>query len=78
MSVNAAAVPGLVILMAGVLLPDTPASYAERNMLDKAKAVLMRVRGIRSEAEVQPEYQDIVEVRLCPCQRVLGFRVLGY
>ena len=33
-----AAVPGVVILLAGLLLPDSPASYAERGMLDKAKA----------------------------------------
>lgn len=33
------AVPGIVILLAGLLLPDSPASYAERGMLDKAKAV---------------------------------------
>ena len=31
--------PGVVILLAGLLLPDSPASYAERGMLDKAKAV---------------------------------------
>ena len=31
--------PGIVILLAGLLLPDSPASYAERGMLDKAKAV---------------------------------------
>lgn len=31
--------PGIVILLAGLLLPDSPASYAERGMHDKAKAV---------------------------------------
>lgn len=34
-----AAVPGVVILLAGLLLPDSPASYAERGMLNKAQAV---------------------------------------
>ncbi len=34
-----AAAPGLVILCAGLLLPDTPASYAERGHFDKARNV---------------------------------------
>lgn len=34
------------------------------------RQVLMRVRGLRSDAEVRPEYEDIVEVSrpLCTAQ----------
>lgn len=53
-----AAVPGFIVLIGGLVLPETPVSLIERGHLEKARSVLSRVRGVE---DVDEEFQDIIE-----------------
>lgn len=53
-----AGVPGLFILFAGIMLPDSPNSLAERSKPEEALVVLKRIRGVE---DVDVEYADILE-----------------
>ena len=50
-SLAGAGVPALMLLVAGVLLPDSPSSLAERGHPGPARAVLQRVRGKRGASD---------------------------
>lgn len=58
LSLGLAAVPALIMLAGSFTLPDTPNSLIERGQLEKAKAVLVRIRGT---PDVQEELQDMIE-----------------
>lgn len=53
-----AGAPGIIILLAGICLPDSPNSLAERGHVEKAKVVLKKIRGVD---DVEAEFADIVE-----------------
>jgi sugar porter (SP) family MFS transporter len=53
-----AAVPGIFILLAGIILPDSPNSLLERGKTEEALRVLQRIRGVEG---VDVEYADILE-----------------
>lgn len=53
-----AAVPGIIVALGGVILPDSPVSYVERGHMEKARAVLVRIRGVEN---VDEEFQDIID-----------------
>ncbi|CAL5228352.1 g11467 [Coccomyxa viridis] len=53
-----AAVPGIIILIAGLILPESPSSLAETNNIDEARRVLQKARGV---VDVEIELHDIVE-----------------
>ena len=55
---HAAAAPGFIVILGGLVLPDSPVSLIERGHLEKARKVLSRVRGVE---DVDEEFQDIVE-----------------
>ncbi|PIA50425.1 hypothetical protein AQUCO_01300872v1 [Aquilegia coerulea] len=56
-SLGLAAVPGLVILVGGIFLPETPNFLIDRNRSEEAKKRLQRIRGV---ANVDEEYNDLV------------------
>ncbi|KAK8941970.1 Sugar transport protein 4 [Platanthera guangdongensis] len=56
-SLGLAAVPGAIIAVGSLLLPDTPNSLIERGYPEAAMAMLRRVRG---SDDIQAEYQDLV------------------
>ncbi|XP_038890849.1 sugar carrier protein C-like [Benincasa hispida] len=58
-SLGGAAVPALFITISALFLPDTPNSMLERGEVEKAKAMLQRIRGV-SKKDVEVEYQDIM------------------
>jgi sugar porter (SP) family MFS transporter len=58
MSLGLAGVPGLIVFIGGIILPESPNSLIERGHLDKARVVLERVRGTK---DVQEEFDDLVE-----------------
>ncbi|EIE22371.1 general substrate transporter [Coccomyxa subellipsoidea C-169] len=58
LSLGIAGVPGIIIFLAGLVLPDSPSSLAERGRFDKARHVLERCRGVQN---VDIEYEDIME-----------------
>lgn len=57
LSLGLAAVPGSVLLLGGLFLPETPNSLVERGYLSEAKAVLQKVRGTK---DVDVEFDTIV------------------
>ncbi|KAK9813801.1 hypothetical protein WJX73_010313 [Symbiochloris irregularis] len=58
LSLALAAVPGALIALGGIVLPDSPVSYIERGHMEKAHKVLVRIRGVDN---VDEEFQDIIE-----------------
>ncbi|KAF5194657.1 Sugar transport protein [Thalictrum thalictroides] len=56
-SLGLAAVPGLIVLLGGIFLPETPKSLIERNHPVKAKQLLKKMRGVDN---VDEEYNDLV------------------
>ncbi|CAL8468665.1 g8205 [Coccomyxa elongata] len=58
LSLGIAAAPGIIIFLAGLILPDSPSSLAERGKFDRARHVLERCRGV---PQVDVEFEDIVE-----------------
>jgi hypothetical protein len=72
--------PAGVLVLGALLLPETPASLAERGRTDEARAVLERLRGTK---EVQEELSDITEAakqvseaRCLVLRGAAGWRVL--
>lgn len=58
LSLGLAGVPALIMLAGSLTLPDTPGSLIERGQMEKARAVLERIRGT---PDVQEELQDLIE-----------------
>ncbi|KAL4857034.1 H(+)/hexose cotransporter 2 [Chlorella vulgaris] len=56
LSLGLAAVPAFVLLLGGIMLPESPNSLIERGHLDKGRAVLEKLRGTTN---VHAEYGDI-------------------
>ncbi|KAL0041564.1 hypothetical protein WJX79_007531 [Trebouxia sp. C0005] len=56
-SLGLAAVPGSILLLGGLFLPETPNSLVERGYLSEAKNVLQKVRGTK---DVDVEFDTIV------------------
>ncbi|EIE26164.1 general substrate transporter [Coccomyxa subellipsoidea C-169] len=56
-SLGLAAVPGSILLLGGIFLPDTPNSLVERGHIERGRAVLRRVRGTR---DVDVEFSSIL------------------
>ncbi|TVU06857.1 hypothetical protein EJB05_46893, partial [Eragrostis curvula] len=57
-SLGAAAVPALIIVVGALLVPDTPSSLVLRGKPEEAGASLQRIRG--PDADVESEFKDIV------------------
>lgn len=57
LSLGLAAVPGTILLLGGLFLPDSPNSLIERGQFEKGKQVLQRIRGTQ---QVEEEYAIIV------------------
>ncbi|KAG6543972.1 hypothetical protein Mapa_014596 [Marchantia paleacea] len=58
LALGLAGVPGMVWLMGGIFLPDTPASTLQRGYPEKAREILERIRGT---PDVDLEFKDITE-----------------
>ncbi|XP_010268857.1 PREDICTED: sugar carrier protein C-like [Nelumbo nucifera] len=56
-SLGGAAVPAFIIAVGSFFLPDTPNSIIERNMPEKARNMLRRIRGTE---DVTEEFNDLV------------------
>ncbi|KAL3692918.1 hypothetical protein R1sor_006569 [Riccia sorocarpa] len=57
-SLGLAAVPGIIVTVGSLFLPETPNSLIERGKLDKGRATLIRIRGTNN---VDEEFNDMVE-----------------
>ncbi|GAA0160189.1 secondary carrier transporter [Lithospermum erythrorhizon] len=57
LSLGGAMVPGFIITVGSLVLPETPNSMIERGKNDEAKAKLLRIRGVPS---VDEEFNDLV------------------
>ncbi|XP_031478188.1 sugar transport protein MST6-like [Nymphaea colorata] len=57
-SLALAAVPAIIMLAGAVFLPETPNSLIERGQVEKAKAIIQKIRGT---SEVEEELQDIID-----------------
>eukprot|EP01018_Ginkgo_biloba_P011667 Gb_10872 [translate_table: standard] len=58
LSLALAAVPAVVMIVGSLGLPDTPNSLIERGHLEKAKTMLVKIRGT---PDVQAELDDLIE-----------------
>eukprot|EP00891_Asterochloris_glomerata_P007570 jgi/Astpho2/7570/Aster-02476 len=56
-SLGLAAIPGTILLLGGLFLPETPNSLVERGHFDKGRQVLRRIRGTQ---DVDVEFETIV------------------
>jgi hypothetical protein len=56
LSLGLAAVPATIMLLGGLLLPESPNSLIERGHLKKGRSVLEKLRGT---SQVDAEYDDI-------------------
>lgn len=71
LSLGLASVPGTILLLGGLFLPDSPNSLIERGQLEKGKQVLQRIRGTQ---QVEEEYgtilaaQEVRNAHFCPSQ----------
>jgi len=57
LSLGLASVPGTILLLGGLFLPDSPNSLIERGQFEKGKQVLQRIRGTQ---QVEEEYGTIL------------------
>lgn len=57
LSLGGAIVPALIIIIGGITLSDTPNSLIEREKYDKAKELLLKIRGVEN---VDEEFKDLV------------------
>ncbi|KAL8467872.1 hypothetical protein ACS0TY_031206 [Phlomoides rotata] len=57
LSLGGAVVPGLIIALGSLVLPDTPNSLIERGKHDEARSKLRRIRGV---SDVDEEFHDLV------------------
>ncbi|XP_010526446.1 PREDICTED: sugar transport protein 14 [Tarenaya hassleriana] len=58
LSLGLATFPATLMFLGGIILPETPNSLVEQGKLDKARAVLIKVRGTEN---IDAELQDLVE-----------------
>ena len=58
LSMGLAIVPGLILFLGSLIIPDTPNSLVNRGKVEQARRTLERVRGT---AAVDAEFADIVE-----------------
>eukprot|EP00878_Enallax_costatus_P037614 GHUV01042502.1.p1 GENE.GHUV01042502.1~~GHUV01042502.1.p1 ORF type:complete len:304 (+),score=69.90 GHUV01042502.1:1421-2332(+) len=58
LSLALAGVPGLILFLGALVLPDTPNSLIQRGKLEQGEAILKRVRGVE---DVTVELEDIVD-----------------
>ncbi|XP_022933147.1 sugar transport protein 10-like [Cucurbita moschata] len=58
LSLALAAVPAIMMTVGAFFLPDTPNSILERGNMEKAKAMLQKIRGLDN---VDEEFQDLVD-----------------
>lgn len=64
LSLGLAAIPGSILLLGGILLPDSPNSLIERGQFAKGREVLERIRGTR---QVEEEYSTILAAQEVAC-----------
>lgn len=57
-SLGLASVPAILMLMGGLLCPETPNSLVEQGRLEEARRILERIRGTH---KVDAEFQDLVD-----------------
>ncbi|KAL1537463.1 Transcription factor stp1 [Salvia divinorum] len=57
LSLGGAMVPALIITVGSLVLPETPNSLIERGKQEKARAELMKIRGV---SDVDEEFNDLV------------------
>lgn len=57
-SLALAAVPAIIMTVGSLFLPDTPNSLIERGLIEKAKAMLQKIRGTE---KVDEEFQDLID-----------------
>ena len=55
-SLGLAAIPGLILFLGSLILPETPASLIERGKDNKGKESLKKIRGVE---DVDQEYEEI-------------------
>jgi hypothetical protein len=53
LSLALAAIPGFILFIGALCLPDTPNSLIERGKLERGEKVLQRVRGVKGETQGQ-------------------------
>ena len=56
-SLGLAGAPALILTLAAIFLPETPNSLAERGHIEKARCVLVKIRGMD---DVSAEMDDII------------------
>lgn len=64
LSLGLAAVPGSILLLGGLFLPDSPNSLIERGQFEKGREVLEHIRGTQ---QVEEEYSTILAVQEVGC-----------
>ena len=64
LSLAAAGVPAVAILLAGFILVDTPSLLISRGKFDEAKNVLVRIRGCQ---DIDQEYVELVDAAAISC-----------
>ena len=57
LSLGLAAIPGTILLLGGIFLPDSPNSLVERGQVAEGKQVLQRIRGT---PQVEEEFLTIL------------------
>ncbi|KAL6880112.1 hypothetical protein ACP4OV_011677 [Aristida adscensionis] len=57
-SLGAAAVPAIIIVVGALFVPDTPSSLVLRGKPEEARTSLQRIRG--ADADVEAEFKDII------------------
>ena len=73
LSLGLAAIPGSILLLGGILLPDSPNSLIERGQFAKGREVLERIRGT---GQVEEEYSTILAAQEVACSRYNIFNCL--
>lgn len=58
LSLGLATLPAALMFLGGLFLPETPNSLVEQGKTEKAKEVLMRIRGT---TKIDAEFQDLLE-----------------
>lgn len=55
---SSAVVPGVIVLLGGLVMPESPSSLIERGHEEKARTILARIRGTN---DIDDEFEDIRE-----------------
>ena len=69
LSLGLAAIPGSILLLGGIFLPDSPNSLIERGQFQKGREVLERIRGTQ---QVEEEYLTILAAQEVRCLQYLN------